>query len=539
MAWLHNFKIKQILMAVTISIFLAQFIGFVFNYKNLSTIEHNLDYQTKESLPTLMEFTDLEIDVLKMQKYFLDAVALHSNKPLNDAKKDFKVANKYLNKLLIHYKKTNNVEMINSIKNYKINLKSFYNEGNKMAYKFINTGSAEENKLIHKVDVMANKLINKSSAWIQRERQIFKESEKKIHNGLANAEFNSIFFSFILSSIIIIGLLMINKVLGSIIYIDKFLKKLSKLNFTGQLSLKGKSEIAHIAIILSNVMNIIKSFLTEVKHSTNENTSITNELNTTATLVNQKVEDIVKIINNTSNKTQSISKKLKLIVEEANISKENTHLANYNLDSATKEIIKLTADVQDSANTEMEMASKIDQLSVEAEQIKEVLSVISDIADQTNLLALNAAIEAARAGEHGRGFAVVADEVRKLAERTQKSLVEIQSTINIIVQSIMDASGQMDKNSKKIQQLAHVSSSVEVMIHDTQEIMHGASESSERTVINFQDTSKLVLEISDDVSNINDIMMSNAKSVEEISSSSKHLNTMTEDLNTKMQQFKV
>jgi methyl-accepting chemotaxis protein len=69
--------------------------------------------------------------------------------------------------------------------------------------------------------------------------------------------------------------------------------------------------------------------------------------------------------------------------------------------------------------------------------------------------------------------------------------------------------------------------------------MHGASESSERTVINFQDTSKLVLEISDDVSNINDIMMSNAKSVEEISSSSKHLNTMTEDLNTKMQQFKV
>jgi len=124
---------------------------------------------------------------------------------------------------------------------------------------------------------------------------------------------------------------------------------------------------------------------------------------------------------------------------------------------------------------ENELADQLSQLTHDAEQTKEILTVIGEIAEQTNLLALNAAIEAARAGEHGRGFAVVADEVRKLAERTQKSLTESNATISVIVQGIGDSSDSMNSSAKEMEQLVEEVNNVKSKMGEVLDILNQLS----------------------------------------------------------------
>ena len=128
------------------------------------------------------------------------------------------------------------------------------------------------------------------------------------------------------------------------------------------------------------------------------------------------------------------------------------------------------AAIEEIASSMQNVSHKTAEVTQQAEDIKGIVGVIKDIADQTNLLALNAAIEAARAGEHGRGFAVVADEVRKLAERTGKSLSEIEANINILVQGINDMSEAINEQTQGVGQINQAVSKLESITHDNVEV---------------------------------------------------------------------
>ncbi len=202
---------------------------------------------------------------------------------------------------------------------------------------------------------------------------------------------------------------------------------------------------------LNNALEHYKN-LDFTHHIQNPKANMEKALNT----LGQEISSMLKASLGFANALNHESKDLKTCVD--NLTK-TAHKQERSLKNTTQSLEEIT-------NIITTIDSKSQEMISQGEDIKSVVDMIRDIADQTNLLALNAAIEAARAGEHGRGFAVVADEVRKLAERTQKSLSEIEANINILVQSIADNAESIKMQNKGVE---NIHNSINALQQDVQD----------------------------------------------------------------------
>ncbi|MBL1244324.1 MAG: methyl-accepting chemotaxis protein [Sulfurimonas sp.] len=367
-----------------------------------------------------------------------------------------------------------------------------------------------------------------------------------IHKNEINIVSNSIRNSLVMQGLIILlivisiahFIILKNVIKPLNVFKNKILEITSTHNLTQKINTNAPSEIRDMALNFNSLLNSLHGLILNSKVSADKNALISKELSTTAFEVGKNVKDSVLIVNDCTKTALSVQDEITSSIFEAQESKKEIITANDNLKNAKTDIISLASKVESVSLTESGLSQSMQTLSHDADEVKTVLDIIGDIADQTNLLALNAAIEAARAGEHGRGFAVVADEVRKLAERTQKTLSEINTTISIVVQSISDASFQMDNNSKDIQELVNIAKDVEAKISDTVSIVNKAVDANDRTVLDFENTGKNIEKIVNKVEEINTISSINSNSVQDIALSSKHLNTLADELHKELETFK-
>ena len=205
-----------------------------------------------------------------------------------------------------------------------------------------------------------------------------------------------------------------------------------------------------------------------------------------------------------------------------------------------KQVVALTIDSTNALAAEVENAAEvINKLEGDSEQIGSILDVIRGIAEQTNLLALNAAIEAARAGEQGRGFAVVADEVRTLAGRTQHSTQEIQQMIEQLQARAKSAAGVMEEGRKQAQLSTRQAALARDALMDITSSVNRISEMNVQIATATEEQSAVAEEINRNVTGITDVSQRTASAAEQTARASEELSGLANELQETTRQFRV
>lgn len=482
-------------------------------------------------------------DVIQIQQWLTDISATRGMDGLDDgfdeAEKSYQSFLSGLSRFEKMYESEKNSEGLNKTKELRRRIQSYYDMGKKMAKGYIEESTEAGNKIMGEFDGTAASLHSAMDPFVDEQ---IHEMERKV--GIITGSVGSlktgilvIFFISIAISVLS-GLFLTGSIIKPLDTTMALTHSLAEGDLTKQVDLNQKDEFGRLMDLQQSMIGNLRRIVGQIMGVAGNIASSAEELSATTEQINSAINEQSIQLEQSSTATTEVSQTIVEVARNAadasDSVKESVKTANEGkcvVDKTVESMIKISENVDASSKT-------IGELGESSKKIGDIIDVINDIASQTNLLALNAAIEAARAGEQGRGFAVVADEVRKLAEKTSQATEEITGMINKIQRDTDISVQSMNKNMADAQEGVVLASQARESLEKIVTASENCLDKVNSIAAASEQQSSAVEEVSSNVENIASNFRASREAVSQSSQSAAELAQISNELMELISWFK-
>jgi methyl-accepting chemotaxis protein len=570
MKWFNNFKIaKKLISTFTLIALFIGIVGFIGMY-NMSKINSNSVSMYKVDLMGVKTIGEIKQNILQIHTDILSLVYEKDTNKVQILENEINQLKDKDDKLLSDYQSTITTEQDRELYSQFTKLLQDYRISREDVVKSVKASKYDEAlAAFHKADVTRVKMAEVLNKYVDFNMDLAQKDYEK-NNSIYRTSLITVIAVIILGlfTAIVLGLIIASIISKQLKQVVVFAKALGSGDLTQTIHIDSKDEIGDLAKSLNSANNNVRDLISDIIISASDISAASEELSATTEEISANMEAVNESTEQIAKGTQDLS----AVTEEISASTEEISsttgdLASKSTNSAisVREIRKRAIDIKARAEKEIDIGNKtynekhdniiraIEEGKI-VEEIKVMADTIANISEQTNLLALNAAIEAARAGEQGKGFAVVADEVRKLAEQSSNAVTQIQDMVKQVKSSFDNLSDS------GTQILAYITNNVkpsyelllktgiqyendsEFISNMSEDIASAATQISETInqvssgIQNVSAVSEESVSSSEEISNsINEITMA----VDEVSKSAQAQAELAQNLNNMIQKFKV